>query len=81
MIAMAMAALIAAGAQAAPAQANTVKQERVEVVCTTRKKANSRFLKRNCLTRSKYEAQSADQARQAAEQINRPSINPASNGG
>lgn len=81
MIVMSMALFLAGAEAAAITQAQATDLDKSEYVCTTRKKANSRFLKKRCLTREEYDKMAEENRRNASDMLNRPSINRGDTGG
>lgn len=72
---------MAADAAIVVAAPQTKEAEADPVVCKQEARTNTRFTKKVCMRKSEADARTEADRRAADEMINRPAINPATNGG
>lgn len=73
--------VLALAADTATAQPPATVEDADPMVCKLQSRTNTRFKRKVCVRRSEVDARSEADRRAAEELINRPAINPASNGG
>lgn len=73
--------VLALAADTATTQPPAKAEDANPVVCKQQSRTNTRFTRKVCVRKSDVDARSEADRRAAEELINRPSINPASNGG